>query len=151
MEKTLLHSFWYHGDSMMLRRKTLCCVLSFSEYETNMNRHDGLVVQTQMGKKTEIRRLFIVRGGTLKMMPSRSPQTFLNFLSLIKVRYSQMRSRCQLQTRVLTGSRMPHAFSTNLLSESLRTLVFFGGADAVPVLRLRGLVKTGSEPVFGCN
>src|SRR5947209_10179363 len=104
----LPHRFWYHGDSIMLRRKILCCVLSFSEYETNINRQDGLVVQTQMGKKTEISRLFIVRGGTLKMIPSRSPQTSLNFSSLISVRYSQMRSRCQLQTRVLTGSRMPH-------------------------------------------
>src|SRR6185437_2408395 len=99
----------------MLRRKVLCCVLSFSEYETNMNRHDGLLIQTHMGKKTEISRLFMVRGGTLKMMPSRSPQTFLKFPSLINVRYSQMRSRCQFQTRVLTGSRMGQASSTKAL------------------------------------
>src|SRR5579871_509975 len=127
------HSFWYHSDSMMLRRKMLCCVLSFSEYETNMKRRDGVVVQTQMGKKTVISRLFMVRGGTLKMMPSRSPQTFLNSSSLIKVRYSQMRSRCQFQTRVLTGSRMSHACSTNSLS--VRTLVCLADADALPVSR----------------
>src|SRR6478752_1288096 len=144
----LPHSFWYHSDSIMLRRKTLCCVLSFSEYETNMNRHDGLVVQTHMGKKTVISRLFIVRGGTLKITPSRSPQTFLNFLSLISVRYSQMRSRCQLQTRVLTGSRMGHARLTNCLSESLRTLVFFADADALRVLRLRGLAGADLELAF---
>src|SRR5438270_11824060 len=99
-----------------------------------MNRRDGLVVQTQMGKKTEIRRLFIVRGGTLKMMPSRSPQTVLNSSSLISVRYSHIRSRCQLQTRVLTGSRIGHARSTNFLSESVGSLVFFAAAIAVPVL-----------------
>src|SRR6476661_4872367 len=147
----LLHSFWYHSDSMMLRRKMLCCVLSFSEYETNMNRRDGSVVQTQMGKKTEISRLFMVRGGTLKMMPSRSPQIVLNSSSLINVRYSQMRSRCQLQTRVLTGSRMPHACSTNSLSESSRTLVFSADADALRVLRLLGLAETDPELAFDCN
>src|ERR1051326_7665491 len=69
-----------------------------------MNRGDGLVIQAQMGKKTDIKRLFMVRGGTLKMMPSRSPQALLKSSSLISVRYSQMRSRCQFQTRGLTGS-----------------------------------------------
>src|SRR6476646_5816974 len=136
----------------MLRRKMLCCVLSFSEYETNMNRRDGLVVQTQMGKKTVISRLFMVRGGTLKMMPSRSrPQTFLNFSSLTRVRYSQMRSRCQLQTRVLTGSRMPHARLTNSLSESLRTLFFSADGDALRVLRLRGLAEADLELGLRCD
>ena len=56
----------------------LCCVLSFSEYEANMKRSEGFVIQAQMGKKTEIRRLFMVRGGTLKMMPSSSGFCFLN-------------------------------------------------------------------------
>ena len=74
---------WYQSDSITLRRKTLCCVLSFSEYETNMKRRDGSVVHTQMGKKTEIKRLFMVRGGTLKMMPSSSgPQVSLNLSRL---------------------------------------------------------------------
>jgi len=94
----------------------------FSEYETNIKRREGFVIQTHMGKKTEISRLFMVRGGTLKMMPSRSQQTFLKFSSLINVRYSQMRSRCQLQTKGLTGSRMRQAFWTKTWSVRLRTL-----------------------------
>src|SRR5579864_1390067 len=141
----LPHSFWYHSDSMMLRRKMLCCVLSFSEYETNMKRRDGLVAQTQMGKKTVISRLFMVRGGTLKMMPSRSPQTFLNFSSLTSVRYSQMRSRCQFQTRELTGSRMRQASWTNSRSVSLRPLVFFAEADAGAASRSAMSGEAGEE------
>src|SRR5215831_11250133 len=105
MAKTLPHFFWYQPDSITLRRRTLCCVLSFSEYEANMKRRDGSVVHTQMGKKTVIKRLFMVRGGTLKIMPSSSGPRSLNFSSRMSVRYSQMRSRCQLQLRVLTGSR----------------------------------------------
>jgi hypothetical protein len=43
-----------------------------------MKRSDGFVIHAQMGKKTEIRRLFMVRGGTLKIMPSSSGPSFLN-------------------------------------------------------------------------
>src|ERR1051326_4216847 len=100
-----------------MRRKTLCCVLSFSEYETNMKRREGSVVHTQTGKKTVMSRLFMVRGGTLKMMPSRCvPQVSLKLFSLIRVRYSQMSERCQFHWRSLTGSRICQASSTNFLS-----------------------------------
>src|SRR5215475_5317583 len=119
MEKISPQYFWYQPDSITLRRRTLCCVLSFSEYEANMKRRDGSVVHTQMGKKTVIKRLFMVRGGTLKIMPSSSAPSFLNFLPRMSVRYSQMRSRCQLQLRVLTGSRTLHACWTKVLSASL--------------------------------
>jgi hypothetical protein len=128
MEKTLPQDFWYQPDSITLRRRTLCCVLSFSEYEANMKRRDGSVVHTQMGKKTVIKRLFMVRGGTLKMMPSSSGPRSLNFSPRMSVRYSQMRSRCQLQLRVLTGSRTCQASFTKVLSASLRTLMGFADA-----------------------
>src|SRR5215467_8467711 len=120
MEKLPPQFFWYQPDSITLRRRTLCCVLSFSEYEANIKRREGSVVHTQMGKKTVIKRLFMVRGGTLKIMPSSFGPSFLNFLSRMSVRYSQMRSRCQLQLRVLTGSRNCQACSTKVLSASLR-------------------------------
>src|SRR5438270_3121872 len=72
-----------------------------------------------MGKKTVMSRLFMVRGGTLKMRPSSSgPQTFLNRLSLTRVRYSQMRSRCQFHCRRLTGSRIDQASWTKACKES---------------------------------
>src|SRR5215831_7124060 len=135
MAKTLPHFFWYQPDSITLRRRTLCCVLSFSEYEANMKRRDGSVVHTQMGKKTVIKRLFMVRGGTLKIMPSSSGPRSLNFSSRMSVRYSQMRSRCQLQLRVLTGSRTFQACWTKALSRSLRALMGFGDAPEGRALR----------------
>src|ERR1041385_670220 len=131
----------------MLRRKTLCCVLSFSEYEMNIKRREGSVVQTQMGKKTEISKLFMVRGGTLKMMPSRSPQTFLKLLSLISVRYSQMRSRCQFQTRVLTGSSRCQASSTKVWRVTWR--IPFCSADSGTAASLRSFVSFGASAEVG--
>src|SRR5438270_1151033 len=86
-----------------------------------MKRRDGSEVHTQMGKNTEISRLFMVRGGTLKMMPSSSgPQVSLKSPVLMRVRYSQMSERCQFHWSGVTGSRICQACSTKVFRLSCR-------------------------------
>src|SRR5258708_22764492 len=78
-----------------------------------MKRRAGSVVHTQTGNITVISRLFMVRGGTLKITPSFSlPTAWRNSLFLIAVRYSQIRSRCQFHCNGATGSRVGQACST---------------------------------------
>ena len=80
-----------------------------------------------------ISRLFMVRGGTLKMMPSRSPQTSLKFPSLIKREVFTDEIKMPVPDESTDGFEDAQACSTNSLSVRLRSLVFFAGADALPV------------------
>src|SRR5258708_26932282 len=101
-----------------------------------MTRRAGAVVHTHTGNITVINKLFMVRGGTLKITPSMwLPNVFLNLLFLIKVRYSQIKLRCQFHSSGCNGSRIGQACSTNffrLFSQVDRSDLCGTGVAAVP-------------------